>query len=360
MRRASNQSQEVREIPVSKSHPPRKRKTKAITIKEVASRAKVSVATVSRVLNNNSVVKDHLRKSVEDAIEDLKYKYKPSSIPKRRKEDPYRIGLVLPNIVNPFHALLLKGISSAALVYNAELILLNSDENLETEKQHLLRAFKGAMQGVIYIPFAPQIDTAVVELIESGFPLVFLDRALNRNDICTVSSDNIEGAYQAAIYLLNLGHRDIVYISGSGHLSTSGARFEGFSMGLKEFGQKVQDELIIQGDTTFEKAYGEMQNFFKHGGRCTAVFASNDLMAFGAWEAAEETGLRIPEDLSIIGYDEIPFSAYRSLTTIAQPSYEIGRNALTLLVDLIEGRRTAPQRVLLRDSLIIRKSCRKI
>jgi LacI family transcriptional regulator len=339
---------------------PAKRKTKQVTIKEVASHAKVSVATVSRVLNNNRMVKGHLRKAVQDAIGELKYEYKPSSLVPGRADALYRIGLVVPTIVNPFHALLLKGISSAALIHHVELVLLNSEENLDTERQHIKRVLTGNMQGVIYIPFAQQIDPEVIELIEGGFPLVFLDRVLDRDDICTVSSDNVEGAYQAATYLLNLGHREIAYVSGSPHLSTSGARFEGYSRGLKEVGLPVRDELILRGDTTFEKSRAEMLRFLKGGGRCTAVFASNDLMAFGVWEAAEEMGLRIPEDLSIIGYDEIPFSAYRSLTTISQPSLEIGRNTLMLLVDLIEGRRSPPQRLLLRDSLIIRKSCRKI
>jgi DNA-binding LacI/PurR family transcriptional regulator len=189
---------------------------------------------------------------------------------------------------------------------------------------------------------------------------VFLDRALEREDICTVASDNVEGAYQATTYLLNLGHRDIVYISHSPHLSTSVARFEGFRKGLDEFGLKVNKDLFLMGDTTFEKGFQEVQRLLKSRKKFTAVFSSNDMMAFGAWEAAKEAGLKVPQDLSIIGYDEIPFSSYLSLTTIAQPSVEIGRNALSLVVDLVEGKRVAPQAILLRDSLIIRKSCMKI
>lgn len=336
----------------------RKRRTKPITIKEVASRAKVSVATVSRVLNKNGGVTTHLRKAVEDAIQDLDYDYKPPAV--SSDAEPYRIGLVVPTIVNPFHALLLKGISSAALVRQAELILLNSEEDPEAEKQHLLRVLDGHIRGLIYIPFSQEIDPVAVHLIETKFPLVFLDRVLDRDDICTVSSDNEEGAYQAVTYLLNLGHREIVYISGPPHLSTSGARFQGCSRGMREHGLPVRDEMVLAGDTTFETAYAVMQKFLGSGRACTAVFASNDLMAFGAWAAAEEAGLRVPADLSIIGYDEIPFSAYRSLTTIGQPSFEMGRNAFTLLIDLIEGRTRPPQHVLLRDSLVIRRSCSKV
>jgi len=336
----------------------RQRRTKPVTIKEVASRAKVSVATVSRVLNRNIGVKAHLRKAVQDAIQDLDYDYTPPAVSSGAER--YRIGLVVPTVVHPFHALLLKGVSSAALVRQAELILLSSEEDPEVEKQHLARALEGDIRGLIYIPFSPEIDPVAVDLIERKFPVVFLDRVLDRDDICTVSSDNEEGAYQAVTYLLHLGHREIVYIAGPPHLSTSGARFQGFARGMREHGLPVREELLLAGDTTFETAYAAMQKFLGSGRACTALFASNDLMAFGAWAAAEEVGLRIPADLSIIGYDEIPFSSYRSLTTIGQPSFEMGRNAFTLLIDLIEGRARPPQHVLLRDSLVIRRSCSKI
>jgi len=331
-----------------------------VTIKEVASRANVSVATVSRVLNNNSPVKDNLRKAVLDAVQDLNYEYKPTAAPRGAGGKPHRVGLILPNVVNPYFALLIKGILGAALVRDAEVLIYNCDEDEDVERQYFERLSRADIEGIVYIPFAKGVDPVLIELIEKKFPLVFLDRALERDDICTVASDNVEGAYQAATYLLNLGHRDIVYISHSPHLSTSVARFEGFRKGLEEFGLKVNKELVTVGDTTFEKGYLEVQKLLKSRRKFTAIFSSNDMMAFGAWEAAKDAGLRVPQDLSIIGYDEIPFSSYLSLTTIAQPSYEIGQNALALVMDLIEGRRVAPQAVLLRDSLIIRKSCMKI
>jgi LacI family transcriptional regulator len=338
----------------------RKRSARPTTIKEVAARAQVSVATVSRVLNRRPGVKRHLQEAVEEAIQHLGYDYRPSPPGGQRGDGVYRIGLVFPTVVNPFHALLLKGISSAALVHHADLVLLDSNEDRQTEEQHLRRVREGGIQGLLYIPFAAELDATVKELLERRFPLVFVDRILDREDTCTVSSDNVEGAYQAVTYLLDLGHRDIVFIAGAPHFSTTSARFEGYSRGLKEYGLPVRDELVLAGDTSFETAYAETLKFLKGGSGCTAIFASNDLMAFGAWQAAEDLELRVPDDLSIIGYDEIPFSAYRSLTTIAQPSFEMGRNALTLLIDLIEGRRSPPERLLLRDSLIIRKSCKKV
>ena len=270
--------------------PTAKRKTKVVTITEVAAKANVSVATVSRVLNNNSPVKEHLRKAVLDAVKDLNYEYMPTHLPKGGNR-PHRIGLVLPNIVNPYFALLIKGILGAAEMRNAEVLIYDCDEREEIEAQHFAKISDFDIEGVIYIPFAKKVDPAVIELIEGKFPLVFLDRALERDDICTVASDNVEGAYQATSYLLNLGHRDIVYISHSPHLSTSVARFEGFRKGLDEFGLKVDKDLFLMGDTTFEKGFLEVQRLLKSKKKFTAVFSSNDMMAFGAWEAAQGSRL---------------------------------------------------------------------
>jgi len=158
-----------------------------------------------------------------------------------------------------------------------------------------------------------------------------------------------------------LGHRDIMFISGPSHLSTSFTRLEGCRKGLAEYKIKFNPVKIIYGDTYQKTAYKEVIKFIeKKTAHFTAVFASNDLMAFGAWQALEEKGYRIPDNVSIIGYDDIPCSSFASLTTVAQPGYEIGTNAMLLLIDLIKGRIKPPKKIILRDSLIIRKSCKNI
>ncbi len=334
------------------------RSTKAITIKDVADKARVSIATVSRVLNNKPSVRPHIRKAVEDAISELNYEFRPSGAEQSNKAT--RIGLIVPDITNPYFPLLIKGISNIGKIQNAEIILCNSDRDLEMEKHHVQTLIENGAEGIIYIPFAEAIDSLLIDLVEGKFPIVFLDRELERNDICTVASDNEEGAYQATTYLLKLGHRNIVFISGPSFWSTSVTRFAGFRKGLDEIGIPLRNELILYGDATEQSASNEVQKLLDNEIEFSAVFASNDLMAFGAWKALEEAGLRVPDDVSVIGYDDIRFSEYISLSTIAQPSYEVGRNALMLLMDLIHQRREPPQRILLRDSLIIRKSCRRI
>ncbi len=329
---------------------------KTVTLNDLAIKANVSVASVSRVINNDRSVRPDIRIAVEKATKELQYQ------PKTRSKNGFtnRIGLLVPDITNPYFPLLIKGLTYAACFQDVSTILCNSDMNLETEADHIRGLIKAGVDGMIYIPFSEELNPTLNELVERKFPLVFLDREISTDEICSVTSDNEEGAYQATTYLLNLGHRNITFISGLPYLSTSVTRLAGFRRGFADFGLQPREDLIIQGDTSLESGYRETAALLQAKMDFTAIFASNDMMAFGAWRALEESGYKIPDDFSIIGYDDIPFSSFMSLTTIAQPSYEIGRNALLLLMDLILGRRIAPQKMVLRDSLIIRKSCQKI
>jgi LacI family transcriptional regulator len=332
---------------------------KSPTMRDVAERAGVSLASVSRVLRNDSAVRPHIRQAVEDAMKALNYESKPAA---HNGRPPHleRIGLLIPDITNPYFPFLIKGITNIAMVQGAEVILYNSSSQAETEQAHLERLAGGGVDGIIYIPLAQRASPTAQKLVDARFPLVFLDRELGLDNTCSVTSNNEEGAYQAITYLLSLGHRDVVFLSGPARMSTSVARLAGYRKGLAEFGVAEAQERIAVSDTTLEGGYRETVRLIESKVPFTAIFASNDLMAFGVWKALEENGLRVPDDVSIIGYDDIPFAEYISMTTIAQPSYELGRNALMLLMDLIKGLRQPPQKILLRDSLIIRRSCRRI
>lgn len=331
---------------------------KNATIEDVAKKARVSAASVSRVLSNSPGVKDHLRKKVEFAVSELNYELPKGRI---RAKEGNRIGLILPDLENPYFTQLIKGVQNAARVTGFEFLICDSclDPNMEVE--HVERLMNTFTKGFIYIPFAPRIPSIIYELMKQDkHPIVFLDREVEHPRICSVVSDNEEGAFQATSYLLKLGHRKILYLSGPEHFSTSKTRAKGFEQGLKEGGLNLDDQMVEICDTTFDDAFQKTLSAYKKDKSFSAVFASNDLMAFGAWKALEKQGLKIPEDMSIIGFDGIRIAAQISLTTIAQPAFEIGRNAVHLLSDLIEKRRKAPQRILLRDSLIIRNSCKRI
>lgn len=329
---------------------------KNVTIKDLARRANVSIASVSRVINNDTSVRADIRNAVEKAIGELHYEPKT----RNKNGNTNRIGLLVPDITNPYFSLLIKGITNIARVQDISVVLCNADLDNDCETDHVHKMLQAGIDGLIYIPFCETLEPTLLELIESRFPLVFLDREVNLENICAVTSNNNEGAYQATTYLLNLGHRDIAFISGLSYLSTSVTRFEGFKRGLAEFGMEPNPELILQGDTSLASGYHQTQRLLATKMPFSAIFASNDMMAFGAWRALDEAGCSIPDDISIIGYDDVPFASFISLTTIAQPGYEIGRNAMQLMIDLTTGRREPPQRIVLRDSLIIRKSCQKI
>lgn len=329
---------------------------KTVTLFDLAKQANVSMASVSRVINNDPSVRPEIRSAVEKAVEEMNYEHKARS----KNGHSNLVGLLIPDITNPYFPLLMKGITNIARVQGVSTVLANSDLNEEIEAEHIRNLIKTGVDGLIYIPFSEHMHPSMQKLLEQDFPIVFLDREINIHHICSVTSDNKEGAYQATTYLLNLGHVDIACISGLPYLSTSVTRLEGYFKGMTEFGIEPRQELVFQGDTSLESGYRETIRLLDSERHFTAIFATNDMMAFGAWKALEERGLSIPEDISIIGYDDIPFSSFNSLTTIAQPAYEIGRNALLLLMDLILKRRWPPQKIILRDSLIIRKSCKKI
>lgn len=329
------------------------------TMRDVAEKAGVSVATVSRVINNESSVSDQIRGKVVEAVDELQYKHKALSNDKKKQAN--RIGLIIPDITNPYFPCLIEGISKAARVYGVEILLGNSSEDTGAERLYFEDFLDSDVDGIIYIPFSVDNDPLVRELVEKEFPIVFLDREADIDNISSVTSNNEEGAYQATTYLLSLGHRDILFISGPPHFSTSTSRLAGYKRGLAEYGLEWRRDLIVHGDTKQESGYKKTKSFLEnHPGAITAIFASNDFMAFGAWEAVEQSGYKVPDDISIAGYDDIYFSKFVSLTTIAQPGFEIGRNSLILLMDLINKRRQPPQKIILRDSLIIRRSCKKI
>jgi LacI family transcriptional regulator len=330
--------------------------SKRITMKKIAQRAKVSLATVSRVVSGSSSIRPSLRKAVEEAVRDLGY----TSTKPRERTRVKKIAVMVPDITNPFFPLLLKGIANIARVQNVQIALYDSSTDETIEKNNINMLLNNGINGLIMIPFSEHISPMILKLIEEKFPLVFLDREIDREDISSVTSDNEEGAFQATKYLLDLGHKDILFISGPPHLSTSRLRARGYERALADHKIDYKGELVVVGDTSFESAYYEVNKAIDDKIRFTAVFASNDLMALGARRAIENHGFRVPDDFSLIGYDDIGFSSYFSLTTIAQPSYEMGKNSLMLLLDIMAQKRISPQRIVLRDSFIIRNSCRKI
>ena len=330
--------------------------SKSPTIHDVAKRAGVSLSTVSRVINGHPSVSPQTRGRVEAAIRDLQYeKTKTEQVRPARKMKA--VGLIVPDILNPFFACLIKGIEHVSRIHNYSLILCDSENNAAIEQQHLNALADRAVDGIIIIPSSETVS--VDRLVRNNVPFVFLDRFLEIKGANYVISDNEEGAFQAVKYLLKLGHRRIVNLTGPQYLSTEKERFKGYQRALLEEGIEQNEEFIICGNYELEDAYHEVAALLKKHVTFTAIFATNDIMAFGAKQALEEQGFNVPDDVSLVGYDDIRFSLTLSLTSVAQPTHEMGRNAMVLLIDLIKGRIQTPQHIVLRPSMVIRSSCKR-
>lgn len=329
---------------------------KTVTIHDVARRAGVSLSTVSRVLNDSTAVNAQTRAKVEAVVRELNYEKTRSEGPKQARLTK-AVGLIIPDILNPFFPLLIKGIEHVSKIHGYSLILCDSENDAELEQQHINNLYDNGIDGIIMIPSSETVH--VEKFVRRGIPFVFLDRFIEMDDASYVISDNEEGAYQAVKYLLKLGHREIISLTGPPNLSTEQARIKGCQRALVEEGIEGTEDRCICANYELEEAYAKISNLLQERRDFTAIFATNDMMAFGAKQAVEEHGLTIPDDISLVGYDDIRFSALIALTSVAQPTYEMGKSAMVLLLDLINQRITAPQHIMLRPSMVIRGSCKR-
>ena len=330
--------------------------SKSATIHDVAKQAGVSLSTVSRVLNDSDSVNPQTREKVEAAIKTVGYeKSKPESV--KLTEKTRMLGLIIPDLLNPFFPLLIHGIEQVSKIHRYSLILCDSEDNPELEQQHISMLCEKGVDGIIMIPTSEA--ASLEKLVKKQCPFVFLDRYIELDDASYVTSDNEEGAYQAVKYLLKLGHQRILILAGPQKLSTEQARMRGIRRACGEEGLPCDDALCVTGNYHMDEAYQTVLSILQKDLRFTAIFATNDMMAFGAKRALEERGIKIPHEMSLVGYDDILFSSIIALTTVSQPTYEMGRNAMMLLLDLIHGRITTPQHIVLRPSMVIRGSCQR-
>jgi LacI family transcriptional regulator len=332
-------------------------KTKKSNIRDVASRAGVSIATVSRILNGEGTFHPETIRGVEKAVAELGYVRSTVSVQKG-KQGAVTIALAISDIdlLNPFYWELMKGIYDTVDLHSCSITLRVYQGLTDTGAGLAEELRRSGAKGVIFVPY---VATSPLALADAGpeLPVVFLDRSLAGRPESSVVCDNEVGGYQAAKYLLQLGHRDILYMGGLEALSTERGRRAGFMRALAEAGLACAPGNILEGGFELHLAREAMKARLKRSRDFSAIFASNDVMAFGVKEALDEAGLRVPEDLSLAGYDNIPFSTALGLTTVGQPAYDMGMNALLLLLDHIQGRQEGPRQRRLAPSLLIRRSC---
>lgn len=327
-----------------------------LTIKDVAERAGVSVSTVSRVLTANAPVQDATKRAVEDAIRELGYR--PNGLARSlRNRETKTIGLIIPDVANPFFPEVAKGVEDAACRRGYSVILCNSGNDRTKEAMYFQVLQERRIDGVI-ITGSGSLDQYAHLRERDGFPIIFLDRNAEGLEVDSVEADSYGGASQAVQHLLELGHRQIAFVSGSGGTSTGSRRRCGYTDTLAAHGIMPPPEYIMPGDFTLEAGRRAGLQLLGLNPRPTAVFVSSDIAAIGVMMAAESLNLSIPSDLSVVGFDNTLLAVVSrpALTTVSQPKYEMGGQAVKLLLERLQKKRRKVRHLLLPTRLEVRGS----
>ncbi len=335
-------------------------KRKRVTIKDVAARAGVSRQTVSRVLNDGDVVAETTRARVLATIAELGYR--PSAIARSLvSQRTYTLGLLTADFSDYTHARIIEGAEAEAREHNYLILVSGSEHSPDGEplccsplvSQH-------QAEGLLIVYHGSDQDSyEILDHILHDLPIVTIGYAPDREAVVTIGIANRQGARQATQHLLELGHCRIAHITGPMQMYASQERRSGYLAALQEAGVSAHDSWVACGDWSSSSGYQATLELLERGLSFTALFVQNDRMAMGALQALRERKLRVPQDVAVVGFDNIPSSRYFDppLTTVHQPSYELGRAGARLLIDMINGQLAPSSLVRLETRLVIRHSC---
>jgi DNA-binding LacI/PurR family transcriptional regulator len=330
-----------------------------IKLRDVAELAGVSMSTVSRTICRPQIVNDRTRARVQEAIRVLGYR--PSRVARRLRVERGQsslVGLVIPDIQTPFFADLARGMEDVAQQRGYNVFLGNSDDDIDKERRYLEVMLAEAVDGVILRPCAGH-DEAAEELARSETPMVCVDRRLAKATVDTVLIDNVRGAHAATEHLVRLGHGRIGFVAGPRWISTSQERLQGYRQALADHGIEVDNALVREGDARQASGRQLAAELLNLPESPTALLVSNSLMTLGALEAVRLAGLRVPEQVALVGYDDVPWSLAIDppLTVVRQPAYEVGRRAMELLLKRLQDPERSVTLLQLQPELTVRKSC---
>lgn len=332
-----------------------------ITLKEIATLTGVNVSTVSRALSGAYGVNAETRDRVLAVA--LQYNYRPNLIARGLVTGrSHTFGLLVSDVRNPFFAEVARGAEDAAFAASYDLILCNSDLNQEKQTRYIHSLVDKNVGGILMHSGATFNSKEREELTNSGLPIVLLNRLAAKHPFSSVLCDNHHGGFLAATHLLELGHRTIAHLTGPRSHCDFAERTRGFLEALQASNAKVTP-IVLNGQHTSEGGYGMTEKLLAQHPNVTAIFAANDAIAVGVIRAATECGIAIPDDISLVGFDDIEMSRLIAppLTTVHQPMYEIGQAAVEILLKAVhsKGSRAAEHR-LFGVTLIERKSCRAL
>lgn len=328
------------------------------TVKEIAERAGVSIGTVSNVLNGLPSVRETARERVLKAMEQLEYQ--PSLLGRAlRKDKTNMIVMIVPDITNPFFPGAVRGAEDVAFKDGFRLVLCNSDNDLEKEATYLHEMRTYRPSGLIIVPADLSKGTEEAKAyLRTGCSVVYMDRIPSNWRGDSVTSAHEEGAYLATRHLIELGHLNIATITGPLSLSSATARLKGYRRAMKEAGLPITPEYVQEAEFNTTAGFNAARALLALRRKPTAIFAANDLIGFGVLAAMREAGLHCPEDISVVGFDNLDESdvATPKLSTIEQFAYQVGANAAQIVVERNKGGEGPAKHIVLAPKLLVKDS----
>jgi len=329
---------------------------KYITLKMVAEKAEVSVNTASRAINNKPDINEETKKRVLKVAQELGYVRNATAVALRTRETR-TIGVVIADNRNPFYAEVLNGMEEAAREKNYHIILANTQKDYKKEEEAINLLLAKRVDGLLITPVQDK-DDDIKNLIDANISFVVVGRDFENIEVDAVYNDEVKGGFLATEYLIKKGYKRIALIDDFLYKSPAKGRLEGYKKALKKYRIPLDESLISVGDINIEDGYERTKQMLEKKLDFTAIFAYNDMMAFGVMQAIKEKGLRIPEDIGLVGYDDILFSSIisPSLSTISLKKKELGIESVKLLISRIKGKHKKPKKMMLDLDLIIRQT----
>lgn len=326
------------------------------TIYDVAQAAGVSIATVSKVINGTGRISDKTRKHVTDVMQQLKYQ--PSMVASALTgKRTFTVGLTLPDLANPFFAEVARAVEDRGHEYGFNVIICSTDNDPEREIKYFTLLTQKRVDGVI-VATRTEKDLFLKKLLQQHIPIAIIAGEMPALAVDTVMVDDYLGGHQAGSHLIGLGHRCIAVLAEDTGTSSNRERIRGCHQAIRSAGIQPDDAMVTVGGFTVDEGKAAAGRLLDMEEPPTAIFACNDLLAIGAIQAARERGMQLPQQLSVVGFDNTILATIIDppLTTIGQPIQEIGRQAMDLLVQEIKGEKTARQRIVLMPELVVRGS----
>lgn len=333
------------------------------TLKDIANKTGVSVSTVSRVLHDNSKkykISDETQERVKKAAKELGYRINTLARGLRLQKT-YEIGLIVPDIANPFFSAMIKSLAGELRKGGYNFIVYDTDEDISIEKSAVKSLLEKRVDGMI-IASVGQEFSHIQKLRDANVPIVMIDRCFDSLDIDSVSVDNVKGSLFAVNHLIKEGHTRIAFIQGLPGTYANETRLQGYKQALNDAGIAIDEHLIVGDDFRSLNGYLETKHLLKNPVPPTAIFTAGDLIALGALEACREHGIRIPTDLSLVTFDDPVFTSYLSpaLTAIEQPIQKMTEMAVAMLYRRMRSPDDERRKILLEPKLNVRSSVTRL